>query len=399
MSIRARSLWSARLLHLVRPRVGMALWHGIASRRGREDAVHLEAAIAWLERAQDVTGTGGVAARYDLATGWDRAYPETTGYIIPTLLHSSQVLDSPGHRERAIRMGEWLTTVQQPNGAIPAGLATDDARVGRPEVFNTGQVLLGWLALAEVTGDEQFPRSAHRAATWLAQTQDDDGAWRRATLHQAEHSYYTRVAWAMARAGSVLDEPAFSQTARRAVERTLQLQHENGWIDRMSFSEGTDPLTHTIAYTIEGLLECALVLDAEPAWDAAGSALRALDAARRRETRHPRRSRDLAATFTSDWRPSSRYSCVTGTAQIALCCRRIDAFEPDAELRASADELIESAKRCQSLTGPDGVKGGIPGSWPIYGGYGSMRYLNWAAKFFVDVLLDRVAGLPRVRGG
>ena len=45
-------------------------------------------------------------------------------------------------------------------------------------------------------------------------------------------------------------------------------------------------------------------------------------------------------------------------------------------------------KRTQSLTSRDpGVRGGIKGSFPVYGDYGKARVLNWATKFFIDALL------------
>jgi hypothetical protein len=46
------------------------------------------------------------------------------------------------------------------------------------------------------------------------------------------------------------------------------------------------------------------------------------------------------------------------------------------------------------------VRGGVPGSSPLWGEYGSFKYLNWAAKFMADVLMDRLAGaLPLARYG
>jgi hypothetical protein len=51
-----------------------------------------EAAIAasldWLRAAQDrsTTRDGGVARHFSLVDGWSASYPETTGYIIPTVL-------------------------------------------------------------------------------------------------------------------------------------------------------------------------------------------------------------------------------------------------------------------------------------------------------------------------
>src|SRR5882762_7277039 len=69
---------------------------------------HLLAALEWLAAAQDVTGDGGVARGYSIAwnpyfksRGWQPGYPETTGYIIPTLYEAAQHLDRPDLAARA----------------------------------------------------------------------------------------------------------------------------------------------------------------------------------------------------------------------------------------------------------------------------------------------------------
>jgi len=52
------------------------------------DDLHLALAAQWLGVAQDVTGNGGLAQLFNTAKReWTPAYPETTGYAIPTLLH------------------------------------------------------------------------------------------------------------------------------------------------------------------------------------------------------------------------------------------------------------------------------------------------------------------------
>src|SRR5690349_19251128 len=60
---------------------------------------HLDAAIEWIKRAQDSSATGGVAwgyrarrpVRTNLPMGWVGPYPETTGYIIPTMLRYAEL--------------------------------------------------------------------------------------------------------------------------------------------------------------------------------------------------------------------------------------------------------------------------------------------------------------------
>ena len=48
----------------------------------------IEEGIAWLGRAQDnsISNDGGVARHFSLINGWSSSYPETTGYIVPTML-------------------------------------------------------------------------------------------------------------------------------------------------------------------------------------------------------------------------------------------------------------------------------------------------------------------------
>jgi hypothetical protein len=200
----------------------------------------------------------------------------------------------------------------------------------------------------------------------------------------------------------VLDDPSFGAAAARAIDWACAQQRDRGWIDAMGFTPGADPLTHTIAYTIEGLLECALLLGHERAWTVAVAATEALEAAYRDPGSGARLAGHggLAATFRTDWTSSARYECVTGSAQVALCARRIHAIEGAPTLLDFGDDLLASVKRAQPLGGPDGVRGGVPGSFPLWGSYGSFKYLNWAAKFASDVLMDRLAGaLPRDRFG
>jgi len=48
----------------------------------------VQEAVRWLSRAQDssTSDDGGVARHYSLVDGWSTSYPETTGYIVPTML-------------------------------------------------------------------------------------------------------------------------------------------------------------------------------------------------------------------------------------------------------------------------------------------------------------------------
>ena len=59
------------------------------------------------------------------------------------------------------------------------------------------------------------------------------------------------------------------------------------------------------------------------------------------------------------------------------------------------EEFLNAAKKSNAFmktvqnlaTSNIGIKGAIPGAYPIYGWYAPFCYPNWAAKFFIDALL------------
>ena len=48
-------------------------------------------------------------------------YPETSGYIIPTLFTLGRELGrASAYQDRALRIGDWLKSIQQPGGGFLA---------------------------------------------------------------------------------------------------------------------------------------------------------------------------------------------------------------------------------------------------------------------------------------
>jgi len=215
---------------------------------------NLQAAYKWLCLAQDATPDGGVAGWFSLLKGWSASYPEVTGYIIPTFLAYASAMAAPEAKQRALRMALWEIDVQLPEGGVRSGVMTTKAA---PAVFNTGQVLFGWTSAYQATRDERFAAATQRAATWLVQQQDSDGAWRKnlslLTTSKVQ-TYNVRAAWGLALAGHVFDEKKWIDAATKNCDWALGRQKPNGWFENNSFYENEIPLLHTIAYTVEGLL-------------------------------------------------------------------------------------------------------------------------------------------------
>ena len=216
---------------------------------------HLAAAMAWLGAAQDATDDAGVSAFYDVRAGtWAPSYPETTGYIIPTFYDYARHSSDASYRQRAGRMADWLLTLQLEDGAFPIGpLWPDWQRV--PIIFDTGQIIQGLVRAYDETGQANYLAAAQRAGDWLAEVQDDDGCWRRFTSLGHIHTYNVRAAWALLQLHRASQQEQHRRAAVANLEWALTQQDADGWFRQAAFSPGEDPLTHTIAYTIEGLLE------------------------------------------------------------------------------------------------------------------------------------------------
>src|SRR5262245_60610073 len=89
---------------------------GLGSDPGRRKVI--DEGIAWLNRAQDnsISHDGGVARHFSLLEGWSHSYPETTGYIIPTIIEYGRDTKQTEPILRARRMLDWLADIQFSNG-------------------------------------------------------------------------------------------------------------------------------------------------------------------------------------------------------------------------------------------------------------------------------------------
>lgn len=349
---------------------------------------HLDAAMQWMARAQDASGCDGVARSYGLRVkpshgraGWLPAYPETTGYIIPTFLEYARRFDAAPFRERALRMAHWETAVQMPEGAVQGGTIDFPPT---PAVFNTGQVLFGWTSAFQETGDEAHRAAARRAADFLVGALDPDGAWRRHGSRFARggvHTYDARSAWGLALAGTITSDPAHREGAMRNLDFALTQQRANGWFAHCCLDDEARPLLHTLAYAMEGCLEGGVLLE-EPRYVQA--ARRAADSLLQRQ----RRDGSLAGRFDSEWRDAAGWSCLTGDAQTSIVWLRLHELTGEPRYLEAALRMNRFLAGIQVLdAGDPGISGGIKGSQPIWAEYGPFEYLNWAAKFFADALL------------
>jgi hypothetical protein len=338
----------------------------------------LENAVAWLCRTHDVTGRRGSSKGFSLLRGWLPAYPETTGYVIGTLLSAARRWgDRPELVRHARDMGDWETEVQNSDGGIKEGdIVHGDAR---SIVFNTGMVLHGWIDLAEA-GYDVYDEAAARAVGFLIDGMRPDGTWHpQAEYGGIPHTYNARVAWALLRWARRWGDEDAAAAADRQLSWVCSRQRANGWFDDCVFRTGMAPSTHAIAYTLRGLLESHLITQ-EQRW------LRAVERPAEALARELDLRARLPAAYDDEWRPTAHHSCLTGTVQLGCVWLRLYQSTGDVVwLRAGLKAVEQAAARQETAAWPD-VRGALAGSFPLWGRYAPLQYPNWATKFLADAL-------------
>jgi hypothetical protein len=367
----------------------------------RPSATTLAAAMGWLKRAQDACPAGGVSwgyrARKDRnsssALGWQPAYPETTGYIIETFLEHARSAPESDSRERARRMADWESRVQLPDGGIQGGVY--GAQPVASSTFVTGQVLFGWVRAFEEFGEPLHRDSALRAGDFLLSCLDDTGRFAKGYslfCVSGPKAYEARTGWALARLGQLTGEGRFSEAADRMARYALSCRRANGWFDQNDLNYHDQPLTHTIAYVLEGLWGTGNLLGRTQYQDAVRETLGRLGTLVREDG-------FLAGRWRSSWEPAVSWSCLTGSAQIAGVALRVHGMDSSSETLELAGRLLGFVAATQLRDDwPSGFRGGIHGSYPFGGDYGRWCVLNWATKFYADSVMlwlerERVEGV------
>jgi uncharacterized protein YyaL (SSP411 family) len=229
-----------------------------------------------------------------------------------------------------------------------------------------------------------------RAADWLVATQDPDGCWRAYPTpfaHRGEKAYETHVAWGLLEAARLEPKKAYAHAALANVHWALTRQQENGWFSQCCLTDQSQPLTHTLGYVLRGLVEAyrfsqdvTLLHACRKTADGLLSALRA--------------DGYLPGRLRQNWSAAVTWSCLTGSVQIAICWLLLYRETHDVRYRDAALAVNRYVRRTVAVDGSPGVRGGVKGSFPIFGSYGQDEYLSWACKFLVDsLLLEKAIGI------
>ncbi|MDT8303004.1 MAG: methyltransferase domain-containing protein [Sedimentisphaerales bacterium] len=288
-------------------------------------------AIKWL-KVNTINDTGVAVSSANLVP-----YPEVTGYLIPTLLQW-------GEHELAHRYGQWLISIQCPDGSWtePGG--------NWSYTFDTGQVLKGLVTLAD--SDPGYNEAVLKGCEWMCSqiqkngriTTPDKGSWQLPggrIIPEAIHLYAIEP---LRRVGRKLGVSDYEQ----AVDRSLDF-----YLNDLEGLTRFNTLSHFHAYILEALL------DLEHR-DIAATAMKEL-------VRWQRNDGTIPGYQGTKW------VCSTGLLQYAVILYRLGDLQ-----RADAAFL-----RACKLQNPSG---GFYGSYGSGANYFPKEEISWAVKYFLDAL-------------
>jgi aminoglycoside N3'-acetyltransferase len=367
---------------------GLAAWrlNAEALREVRVDSLQLlggdagiartvEATMRWICEAQDRSAShdGGLSRDYELGQGWSPSDAGSSGDALPVILGHAERSRSDRLFDRAERILDWLLTLELSAGGFAGGAAGEAPPVAVP--FATGQVLHGLAAAASSFDDEAIVQAMHRTARWLTQQQDVDGCWR---MHgasgerPAETSFDTHIASALLEAARMAPGLGYENAALRNIDWALTHQRSNGWFGRCCQEEPSQPLSLGIGRALRGVIE-AFSFSGDVRYLEAGSRTgdslaRVIDA-----------SGHLPGRLHSDWSTSVPWVCLAGTSHVAHALLRLYEATGTSSYLEAARRANVFVRRAISIAGPAGLCGGVKGSFPVHGGYFTLRLPSWGA--------------------
>lgn len=340
----------------------------------------LEQAIGWLLHSQQQMEDDGFGTYY-LCSGYTSSYPETSGYIVPTLLKYGETHHRPDAILAAQKALDWLLSIQKEAGGWQSGYVHQ----GREAVvFNTGQVIRGFTAGYLHFKDEKYANAALRAADWIKSVQREDGAFSKHVYLNQARVYDTYVVAPMLELDAALGTQYYTQTAINQAEWVLKNQFENGWFSECdnTVKHNERPIIHTIAYTTDGLLDVGRILGAEKYIRAAEKPAKVL--------RNIFLSRGiLHGRYDKNWSGSEAF-ITTGGAQLAIIWHKLFQILGEELYREAAEKMnnLLVALQQRAVHEPLTTRGALFGSYPMWGRYEAFACPNWATKYFADSLLN-----------
>lgn len=353
--------------------------------------VHLLRSLNWIKKSFLSTPDHGISRGFSLHNknyiksnqfGWQPSYPEVTGYLIPSLIESNEILKDQEIENIINQTSFWVLQISN----NPEMCGGNIIETKTSSVFDIGQILKGLLAYYDSFKNEKFLKQSIKLGDYLLSIEkNNSGSWDSKYIpksvenksNDAHHIYITQGLYQLT---EITRDKRYYDLAERVVKYTLKYQNNLGQFTNSDFVSSKESLTHNLGYVIEGLIDSYYFHNAE-------FKLKALEFFCSNLTKLVSDDGFIPGKISYDWKSTKKYSCLTGSAQIAISFIKLYKLNKNPDLLKKALKIFVYLKEKQNNYDENfgGGIGAIWGSWPIDGGYQKNQSISWSLKYFIDL--------------
>ena len=329
----------------------------------------LESNLAWIKKSFIRNNHKGSSAHRSIMGFWSAPYPETTGYLIETLVQGSAFYPDMELQQLSEKQLDFFADIKNEDGSFSMG---DDNYF-----FDNSQILFGLIELQKLTPNLLIDVYTEGLYYWLLDCINSKG-----TVVKNNYvpnycpSYYSRSLWAVLKY-EMLNGIPFSQKVRAFLNQILSLQSDNGAFKNWSFDGSASAFSHSIIYTYRGLWESALIINDQSLVE---QLIKSVCDINKLIAAH----KGLAGSYDQFWNGDYAFICSAGNAQHAALLLEMYKYTMDEGLLDNIPLLLRPLNQSIKLDKASPV----PSSIPIWGKYQRFRYTNWTQKFYSDALMS-----------
>jgi SAM-dependent methyltransferase len=358
--------------------------------------------LNWIENAQKAYPDGGISRGFCLLgkssksnyLGWQLSYPETSGYLLPTLINIKKKFKLDNIEPVIDKLAYFLYSISK-NKAVKGGSLNKENSFS---VFDTAQVIRGLISYYEYKNNDIFIRRAINCGNFILDSEIENSG-KISSKYMAEKSililendgYHIYVAPVLLELSKISNNVSFKNLAIRIIETTLKYQKKNGYFEKSDFSKKDKILTHNLGYILEGLIESYSITGIQKYLDSAELTLVNLLHLIQQDV-------SLKGYITNELKNGNdKFECLVGSAQIAICFYKFSKIKKNIDFEKAGEKILLDLKKKQNNYDKDfgGGIGAIWGSWPISGEYQKYEAINWANKFYLDLILENQESINR----
>lgn len=360
-----------------------------------DNLVCVKNSLNWIKNAQNAYPDGGISRGFNLLgkssksnfLGWQLSYPETTGYLLPTLINIKKIFNLEGIDIIIDKMAYFLLSISK-NGTVKGGSLEKKNFVS---AFDTAQVVRGLISYYNFKINNIFLKRAIDCGEFLLNSEinksgkiSDTYIAKKSIFIPENDGPHIYISPALLELYKVTNNISFKNLAIRIIETTLKYQNKDGYFEKSDFTKNNKILTHNLGYIVEGLIDSYSILGEKRYLESAELTMENL-------LNLIRLDGSINGYIDSKLKNSGdKFECLVGSAQIAVCFYKLAKIKENKIFENAGKQILINLKKKQNSYDKNfgGGIGAIWGSWPISGEYQQYQSVNWANKFYLDLILE-----------